>query len=718
MTVQVTDRLSQLYVGNGVNTRFDFTFRIFDQEDETGVAVRIKVGNEFEFLDETKYTVTINPDNLGGYVNFLDAPDAQTYFYIAGKTPVDQLLDITNYDNFYPDAIERALDKLTAILQEWKHLVDFETQARILADLNYDQLAQQREAELKAYIDGIASAIIGQPVVGLPAQFVQDGSENQKQINDKTIQSINCVADISNFKPRKNGQIIYLKSYHLGKATGWGYLEYDQTSAEVANNVTTFTSSYGGIWRRQQKDQKEIYAVDGGVLFDGVTDNTDAYRRICSMLSVESAIKLSHGTSKTHFFELPYFGCRIVGADLTHSTIKLIDATDYIGWKDYNFFENFRASGKGVFEAGTYLFRDTRPDKDTKADCDIFWKNCYFSESEYISDGFGRGFKFDNCQDYNIRYAWLKADFPPNFISNGVDNNTLETAFRGFVFNNCRRHYAPAYFLENLGYNAANIQGIQITDTWLEGGGRFVLGYLRDAIISGTCGYHRNASWKYFELTGGENVTISGNTFAKMRTGTTESNAFLTSAKAIKGLTITGNTFHGVSQEIVRLAHSGEESSNVDIENNTYVACFSSGAAIFNITSGSMRNLTVKEKEVVAPSSNWIPVRRTSGINVVNHTIDVSADGSSYVHNFSRVNSLGSTKKQGIYNGTGNTLTQTVIVGYEPRNIRVTGSDGTICILPYGTNALANGLAIGTAQDFTATGNANKSGVTYFWETD
>ncbi len=189
MTVQVTDRLSQLYVGNGVNTRFDFTFRIFDQEDETGVAVRIKVGNEFEFLDETKYTVTINPDNLGGYVNFLDEPDAQTYFYIAGKTPVDQLLDITNYDNFYPDAIERALDKLTAILQEWKHLVDFETQARILADLNYDELAQQRESELKAYIDGIASAITGQPVLGLPAKFVVDDSgKTQQQINDALTQ--------------------------------------------------------------------------------------------------------------------------------------------------------------------------------------------------------------------------------------------------------------------------------------------------------------------------------------------------------------------------------------------------------------------------------------------------------------------------------------------------------------------------------------------------
>lgn len=65
MTVQVSDRLSQLYVGNGVNTRFDFMFRAYEQEDETGVGVRIKVGNEFEFIDESEYTVTTNPDNMG-----------------------------------------------------------------------------------------------------------------------------------------------------------------------------------------------------------------------------------------------------------------------------------------------------------------------------------------------------------------------------------------------------------------------------------------------------------------------------------------------------------------------------------------------------------------------------------------------------------------------------------------------------------------------------
>ena len=161
MTVPVSDRLSQLYVGNDVNKRFDFTFRVFKQEDTTGIAVRIKKTVEFETLDPALYTVTLNQDQLGGYVIFNSAPKPNTYFYIAGATPLDQLLDITNYDNFYPDAIERALDKLTALLQEWGVSLDQEKQARILADLHYDSLAMEREENLEARLTSYINAMIG-----------------------------------------------------------------------------------------------------------------------------------------------------------------------------------------------------------------------------------------------------------------------------------------------------------------------------------------------------------------------------------------------------------------------------------------------------------------------------------------------------------------------------------------------------------------------------
>lgn len=171
MTVPASDRLSQLYTGNGVNTRFDFTFRVFDQEDATGIAVKVDLGTEFETMDESLYQVTINQDNLGGYVVFNTAPSNQTSFYIAGETPVDQALDITNYDNFYPDSIEKSLDKLTAILQEWSHLLGFEEQARKLSGIKYDQEAQARENQIKNelqsnidYIDQNTSAMLQEAI--------------------------------------------------------------------------------------------------------------------------------------------------------------------------------------------------------------------------------------------------------------------------------------------------------------------------------------------------------------------------------------------------------------------------------------------------------------------------------------------------------------------------------------------------------------------------
>lgn len=269
MTVQVSDRLSQLYVGNGVNTRFDFTFRAFEQEDETGIGVRVKVGNDFEFIDESEYAVTLNPDNLGGYVTFVEPPSAVTFFYIAGKTPVDQLLDITNYDNFYPDALERALDKLTAILQEWKHLVDFETQARILADISYDELALQREDELKTYIDGVASAITGQPVLGLPSIFVVDGDDTQKEVNDRSLQWVNGVATLRGFKKRTLSQCIAMTDGSFWNTSSSG--TDDGTMTVIAND--------GTIWKRGRAGALRLSS------FGQIGDAATAFEKLFTFIS-------------------------------------------------------------------------------------------------------------------------------------------------------------------------------------------------------------------------------------------------------------------------------------------------------------------------------------------------------------------------------------------------------------------------------------------------
>lgn len=181
MTVSNSERLSPLYEGNSVNTRFDFTFRVFDQEDATGISVKYKVNADFEKVDESLYRVTINQDNLGGYITFINAPKVGFKFHISGETPLDQQLDITNYDNFYPDAVERALDKLTAILQEWIQLINLEKTSRHNADTFYDLLAQKRESELKSYLDNLLANLNGDTALG--TQFITSLDQSSELLN-------------------------------------------------------------------------------------------------------------------------------------------------------------------------------------------------------------------------------------------------------------------------------------------------------------------------------------------------------------------------------------------------------------------------------------------------------------------------------------------------------------------------------------------------------
>lgn len=342
MTVQVSDRLSQLYVGNGVNTRFDFMFRAYEQEDETGVGVRIKVGNEFEFIDESEYTVTTNPDNMGGYVTFVNPPSAETFFYIAGKTPVDQLLDITNYDNFYPDALERALDKITAILQEWNHLVDFETKARILADIAYDDLAKEREADLKAYIDGIASSIIGQPVVGLPAHFVIDGEKSQKEINNQTIRTIKSVSDLINIRNPRNGQVVFVRDDSINYS-------YDGTSWQIASKTKIsddgeFQVLSNGVWKT-----KDPSYYDFGAKVDGVTDDTNAF------IAYHKKFKKAHLSGKMLLRPIDidqFIGDQNLGLDISGDgntkSYFIFDGEKGFYSSSNRFFRNFNLKNLGI----------------------------------------------------------------------------------------------------------------------------------------------------------------------------------------------------------------------------------------------------------------------------------------------------------------------------------------------------------------------------------
>ena len=116
MTISTTDsRIS--YNGNGVTTVFAFPYRFLANADLVVVEVS-STGVETVKTLTTDYTLTGAGDDAGGSVTMLVAPASGTRLVIYRDTEVVQETDYTSGDAFPAESHERALDRLTMILQE------------------------------------------------------------------------------------------------------------------------------------------------------------------------------------------------------------------------------------------------------------------------------------------------------------------------------------------------------------------------------------------------------------------------------------------------------------------------------------------------------------------------------------------------------------------------------------------------------------------------
>lgn len=116
MTISTTaSRIS--YNGNGVTTVFSFPYRFLANGDLVVVEVSA-TGVETVKTITTHYTLTGAGDDAGGSVTMLVAPASGTRLVIYRDTEVVQETDYTSGDAFPAESHERALDRLTMILQE------------------------------------------------------------------------------------------------------------------------------------------------------------------------------------------------------------------------------------------------------------------------------------------------------------------------------------------------------------------------------------------------------------------------------------------------------------------------------------------------------------------------------------------------------------------------------------------------------------------------
>lgn len=119
---------------------------------------------------------------------------------------------------------------------------------------------------------------------GWSADFVVDGNENQKDINNKTIQFLASVSDLKNYKPRGIGQVVLVKSYNPSNNIGGGQFICVQSSILTEDSAVVFRSSVVGyedyFWVRVNFDvlTPEMCGANGTL-----QDSTDAIERFLNL---------------------------------------------------------------------------------------------------------------------------------------------------------------------------------------------------------------------------------------------------------------------------------------------------------------------------------------------------------------------------------------------------------------------------------------------------
>lgn len=123
MTVSSTNTRNS-YSGNGTLTAFNYTFKIFDDDDITVIVRTDATGSETIKTKTTHYTVSGVGNAAGGTITFGTAPLTGETVVLLRGTARTQATDYTPNDPFPAESHEEALDKLTFIAQELQEEVD------------------------------------------------------------------------------------------------------------------------------------------------------------------------------------------------------------------------------------------------------------------------------------------------------------------------------------------------------------------------------------------------------------------------------------------------------------------------------------------------------------------------------------------------------------------------------------------------------------------
>ena len=120
-----TPRVAGPFVATGASQVVPFAFRVFDATQLEVVSRNAETGAVTELTQDIQYTVSANTDqaaNPGGSVTITGT--AGRHIYILGSTLRTQDIALLDQGRVWPQSIEGALDRMTAIIQEFDEKLD------------------------------------------------------------------------------------------------------------------------------------------------------------------------------------------------------------------------------------------------------------------------------------------------------------------------------------------------------------------------------------------------------------------------------------------------------------------------------------------------------------------------------------------------------------------------------------------------------------------
>ncbi|MEX3628267.1 MAG: hypothetical protein VB138_01145 [Burkholderia sp.] len=165
MSVQTSVRVAGPFDGNDLTTDFGFEFVIFQATDLLAIKTGID-DIELPLVKDVDYTVTLNDSTPGGTVSLMTPLATGEKLTLTSDLQATQGLQIPNLSAFHPQTLERALDKLTILVQQLADKIARTVQAPISGGTSAQQLLEQLAAQLPlvaavythlAYIQAVAT---------------------------------------------------------------------------------------------------------------------------------------------------------------------------------------------------------------------------------------------------------------------------------------------------------------------------------------------------------------------------------------------------------------------------------------------------------------------------------------------------------------------------------------------------------------------------------